>query len=98
MSNLIPEDLVDVVVEDGEVPSFEEVLAALGVPKNEVKLASFLGFFKSDDDAVRGSALRFNEAIEPRKRRENEEGSGILAQAVVQRGGSLVSTTTLNDG
>lgn len=53
-------------VEDGEVPDFEEAFAVLGAPKNEVKLASFLGFFKSDDDAVRGSALRFNEAIEPR--------------------------------
>ena len=28
-------------------------------PKKEVKLASFLGFFKSKDEAVGGSALRF---------------------------------------
>lgn len=54
------------IVEDGEVPDFEEASVVLGAPKNEVKLASFLGFFKSDEDDVRGAALRFNEAIEPR--------------------------------
>jgi hypothetical protein len=36
---------------------------ALGAPKKEVKLASFLGFFKSNDEAVSGSAVRFTADI-----------------------------------
>lgn len=35
----------------------------LGAPKNEVRLASFLGFLRSFDDADRGPALRLSEAI-----------------------------------
>jgi hypothetical protein len=35
----------------------------LGAPKKEVKLASFLGFFESKDEAVSGSDLRFTADI-----------------------------------
>ena len=34
-----------------------------GAPKKDVRLASFLGFFKSVDDAESGSALRFRAAM-----------------------------------
>jgi hypothetical protein len=51
--------------EDDEGADFVESLADLGVPKKEVRLESFFGFFKSDVEAVSGSALRFSVAIGP---------------------------------
>ena len=52
-----------VSVGDDEGADFVDMFAALGAPKKEVKLASFLGFFKSKDEAVGGSALRFTADI-----------------------------------
>ena len=57
MSNLIGAGSVS--VGDDEGVDFVDEFTALGAPKKEVKLASFLGFFKSKDEAVSGSALRF---------------------------------------
>jgi hypothetical protein len=52
-----------VAVGDDEGADFVDKFAALGAPKKEVKFASFLGFFKSKDEAVSGSALRFTTDI-----------------------------------
>ena len=50
-------------VGDDEGADFVDSFAALGAPKKEVKFASFLGLFKSKDEAVSGSVLRFTADI-----------------------------------
>ena len=61
LSNLIGAG--SVAVGDDEGADLVDTFAALGAPKKEAKFASFLGFFKSKDEAVSGSALRFTADI-----------------------------------
>ena len=52
-------------VEDalGDEDGLVEEVVVLGAPKKDVRLESFFGFFRSEEEAVSGSALRLRVAI-----------------------------------
>lgn len=63
LSNLTGGASEDAALGDDDGADEVVVLVVFGAPKNEVRLASFLGFLRSDEEAVRTSALRLSEAI-----------------------------------
>ena len=63
-----------------------EMLEPLGAPKKEIRLASFLGFFKSDVEAVRGSALRFSILVWPEEQAWKWESKAVDNGQCCKRG------------